>query len=357
MKVERDERSAVNQGRRKFYRYPGPGARTRAKVIEKVTGQPAPDIRFFNMGVVHDRRPSTCARCATAWSGSRAGRSSARGKTARTCENAIVEAGQEFGIRQVGARTYPTSCLESGWIPSPLPAVYTGDAMKAYRQWLKGTSYEAMASLGGSFYSERHRRLLPDAVRSRLRAVREVRPRLRRPRARSRRWPRTRRARRSRWSGTATTWSGRWASLFHDRGDIAKYIDLPLANYSTLPYDKVVSGGKTIGLSTYTGYNFNERAMLSLAILDNEQSEPGTRGDAGVGRGGRRHRRSRRSSGTSQAEIRATVQPAPISEVARVAYRPQGESGRNVAGGLREHMIKVIDIAEQDEGVRPRKGA
>ena len=39
---------------------------------------------------------------------------------------AIVKAGEEHGIRQVGARTYPTSCLESGWIPSPLPAVYTG---------------------------------------------------------------------------------------------------------------------------------------------------------------------------------------------------------------------------------------
>ena len=68
--------------------------------------------------------------------------------------DAIVEAGQEFGIRQVGARTYPTSCLESGWIPSPLPAVYTGEEMKPYRQWLNGKSYEAMASLGGSFYSD-----------------------------------------------------------------------------------------------------------------------------------------------------------------------------------------------------------
>ena len=45
--------------------------------------------------------------------------------------DAIVKAGQEFGIRRVGARTYPTSCLESGWIPSPVPAVYVGDEMKA----------------------------------------------------------------------------------------------------------------------------------------------------------------------------------------------------------------------------------
>src|SRR5262249_16452309 len=68
--------------------------------------------------------------------------------------NAIVEAGQEYGIRQVGSRTYPTTCLESGWIPSPLPAIYTVEKMKEYRQWLSANSYESMASLGGSFYSD-----------------------------------------------------------------------------------------------------------------------------------------------------------------------------------------------------------
>ena len=111
-------------------------------------------------------------------------------------------------------------------------------------------------------------------------------------------------------------------SLFHDRGDIAKYIDLPLANYSTLPYDKVLSQGKTIGLSTYTGYNFNERAMLSLAMVNNEFSEPGTEVTLVWGEEGRgttkptveRH---------AQAEIRATVAPVPISAVAREAYRPK----------------------------------
>ena len=46
---------------------------------------------------------------------------------------AIVEAGKEFGLHQVGNRAYATNTLESGWIPSPLPAVYTGEKMKAYR--------------------------------------------------------------------------------------------------------------------------------------------------------------------------------------------------------------------------------
>ena len=40
---------------------------------------------------------------------------------------AIVKAGEEFGLRLVGARAYSSNTLESGWIPSPLPAVYSGD--------------------------------------------------------------------------------------------------------------------------------------------------------------------------------------------------------------------------------------
>jgi glycine cleavage system aminomethyltransferase T len=31
-------------------------------------------------------------------------------------KEAIIKAGEEFGLRQVGSRTYPTTCLESGWI-------------------------------------------------------------------------------------------------------------------------------------------------------------------------------------------------------------------------------------------------
>src|SRR5262249_28089327 len=67
---------------------------------------------------------------------------------------AILAAGKEFGIVPVGARAYATNTLESGWIPSPLPAVYTDDPMKPYRQRLPATSYEAAGSIGGSFYSK-----------------------------------------------------------------------------------------------------------------------------------------------------------------------------------------------------------
>ena len=92
---------------------------------------------------------------------------------------AIVAAGKEFGLKEVGARAYATNTLESGWIPSPLPAVYTGEKMKKYRQWLPAASYEAPARRRQLRLGQ-HRGLLRHAVRDGLRHVHQVRPRLHR---------------------------------------------------------------------------------------------------------------------------------------------------------------------------------
>jgi vanillate/3-O-methylgallate O-demethylase len=234
--------------------------------------------------------------------------------------NAIVEAGREYGIRQVGARTYPTSCLESGWIPSPLPAIYSGEKMKPYRQWLPGTSYEAMASLGGSFYSDSiaDYYLTPydlgygpfvkfdhDFVgRAALEKMANNPGRKK----------------------VTLVWNGddlgrAFRSLCQPESDITKYVDLPLANYATLPYDKVLKSGNIVGLSTYTGYTYNERAMISLAMIDIAHSEIGTELTLVWGEEGRGSTKPTVERHT-QAEIRATVAPAPFAEAARVAYRP-----------------------------------
>lgn len=315
--VERDERSAVNQGRRKSYRYQvqGPNA---VKVIEKVTGKPAPDIKFFNMDVVTIAGKKVRAL--------RHGMVGQPGwelfgpwEQGDEVKAAIIEAGRDLGLRQVGARTYPTSTLESGWIPSPLPAVYTGEKLRPYREWLPAKSYEGTASLGGSFYSRNIEDyyLTPydlgygffvkfdhDFVgRSALEKV-AANPRRRK---------------------VTLAWNGEdvtrvFGGLFG--GDkAAKYIDLPIANYATLPYDEVRKGGKRVGLSTYTGYTCNERAMLSLAIVDVAESEPGTEVTVvwGEEKGGTAKPTVERHV---QVEIRATVGPVPYGEVARTAYRP-----------------------------------
>jgi len=288
--------------------------------MEKVTGKPTPDIRFFNMDVFkiagHDVRALRHGMVGQpgwelfgSWDDGEAVR------------DAIVEAGQEYGIRQVGARTYPTTCLESGWIPSPLPAIYTGDEMKGYRQWLTAKSYEGMASLGGSFYSDKitdyyltpydlgygafvkfdHDFIGRQALEKMAGAPKRKKVTL--------------------------VWNGDdlaevFGSLSDHGGDIAKYIDLPLANYATLPYDKVLKSGKAAGISTYTGYTYNERAMVSLAVIDNEHSEPGTQVTVVWGEEGRGSSKPTVERHV-QVEIRATVAPAPISDAARTAYRPK----------------------------------
>ena len=320
VKTERDVRSAEGLGRRTFYRFQvqGPNALT---VMEKVTGKPTPDIKFFNMDVlgvagrnVHALRHGMVGQPGWELFGP--------WEDAEVVRAAIVAAGREYGIRQVGTRAYPTSCLESGWIPSPLPAIYTGEKMKPYRQWLPSTSYEAMASLGGSYYSD-------DIADYYLTPydlgygpfVKFDHEFVGRAALEKMAGHPTRKKVTLVWNGDDVTRA--FGSMFSaDPGsDPTKYIDLPLANYSTLPYDKVVKQGRTVGISTYTGYTYNERAMVSLAMVDVALSEPGNEVTVvwGEEKGGstkptvERHR---------QLEIRATVQPAPISETARVAYRP-----------------------------------
>jgi syringate O-demethylase len=62
--------------------------------------------------------------------------------------------------------------------------------------------------------------------------------------------------------------------------------------------------------------------MLSLAIVDAAVSEPGTEVTVvwGEEKGGTSKPTVERHT---QTEIRATVGPAPYSEVARTAYRPK----------------------------------
>lgn len=317
----RDERSAVNQGRRMTYRYQiqGPNA---LRTMEKVTGKPAPDIRFFHMDVftIAGRKVRALRHGMVGQPGWELFGPWEDGEAVR---DAIVSAGQEYGIRQVGSRAYPTTCLESGWIPSPMPAIYTGDAMKHYRQWLTTASYEATASLGGSFYSSNiaDYYFTPydlgygpfvkfDHEFVGRAALEKIADHQRRKKV-------------------TLVWNGEdfqrvFGTLIHG-GDISKYIDLPLANYSTLPYDKVIKDGKIVGLSTYTGYTFNERAMLSLGVVDVAYTEPGTQVTVVWGeeaRGSSKPTVERHA----QVEIRATVASVPYAEVARTAYRPHSAS-------------------------------
>ena len=121
-------------------------------MIEKLNGGPVPEIKFFHMGTIKIGGATVRAL--------RHGMAGAPGleiwgpyEEREEIRETIVEAGKEFGLRQVGARAYATNTLESGWIPSPLPAVYTDERMKKYREWLPASELRGHRRLGGSFVS------------------------------------------------------------------------------------------------------------------------------------------------------------------------------------------------------------
>jgi vanillate/3-O-methylgallate O-demethylase len=99
-----------------------------------------------------------------------------------------------------------------------------------------------------------------------------------------------------------------------------KFMEMPTPHYAAFPYDKVVSQGRTVGISTYAAYTANERACISLAIVNEEVANLGAEvtvvwGEEGGGSKRpvvERHR---------QMMIRAVVNPWPYSKLARSDYR------------------------------------
>jgi len=300
---------------RKFYRYQiqGPNAE---QVIQKLNGGPFADIKFFHMDSINiaGRRVRALRHGMAGAPGLEVWGPYAEGEEIRA---AIVEAGREFGLVQVGARAYATNTLESGWIPSPLPAVYTGEKMKPYRQWLPGDGYEATGSLGGSFVSDNvedyylspyelgygpfvkfdHDFIGKDALQKMQNETHRRK--------------------------VTFAWNGEdvakvFLSLFGD-GPVYKYIDLPLSNYASSSFDKVTRGGRTVGASMFAGYSYNERMMLSLGIVDEQYAKPGTELALVWGEedGGTKKTTVERHR---QIELRVTVGPIPYSKEARESY-------------------------------------
>jgi vanillate/3-O-methylgallate O-demethylase len=317
--TSKDDRSPSRPGGkpvvRNFYRYQiqGPNAK---QVIEKLNGGPVPDIKFFNMDIITiaGRKVRALRHGMAGAPGLEVWGPYAEGEEIRA---AIVDAGRDFGLHQVGSRAYATNTLESGWIPSPLPAVYTGEKMKAYRQWLPASSYEGTGSLGGSFASNNIEDYYMTPYELGYGPFVKFdhdfigREALEKIAARPHR-------RKVTFAWNADDVSKAFRSMFEPGADHYKYIDLPLSNYASASYDKVMHEGKVVGLSMFSGYSYNERSMLSLGVVDPD-IEIGNEVTLvwGEESGGTRKTTVERHK---PLEIRAIVSPVPYSEVARKTY-------------------------------------
>ncbi len=231
---------------------------------------------------------------------------------------AILEAGAEFGLEPAGARAYSCNTLESGWIPSPLPAIYDGEELRAYREWLPAQGYEATNALAGSFVSADitdyytnpwelgygsfvkfdHDFIGRDALEA-------IDPAAQR----------------------------RKVTLAWNADDVAEllaspvrpgpgyqFFDLPNANYGSSNFDSVLDAdGTVVGLSMFTGYSANERTALSLATvapdvpLGAEVTVVWGEPDGGS--------RKTTVEPHEQFKVRAIVSPTPYAAMARETYQ------------------------------------
>jgi glycine cleavage system aminomethyltransferase T len=324
--VEFDQRTALRtDGLRRHYRFQvqGPNA---MQVIEKALGHVPEELKFFNMRTEQIGGKDVCAL--------RHGMAGQPGwelfgpwDDGEAVHEALVSAGEEFGMKLVGGRAYGSNAIESGWIPSPLPAVYTGAALKAYREWLPAKGYEGSASVGGSFVSDNvedyyftpwdlsyghlvkfdHDFIGREALEQMADGPHRTKVTLE----------------------LDDDDVIRAIGAQFQKTDRTKYIEFPNSVYSMHPYDKVLVDGDIIGVSTWICYTANEGKLLTLAVIDEEHAEPGSEVTFVWGEEG---------GGTAkptvephvQTEMRGVVAPVPYVSAVRESYAPTGgwRSGR-----------------------------
>ncbi len=320
VEIEKDDRSPMRPSgkpvTRKVWRFQvqGPNA---WQVLEKVNGGPLEDVKFFRMSEMSIAGQTVRTL--------RHGMAGAPGleiwgpyETYDEVKDAILQAGAEFGLEPVGSRAYSSNTLESGWIPSPLPAIYSGEQLRSYREWLTPSSYEAVNALAGSFVSED----IEDYYLNPFELG--YGPFVKFDHDFHGREALEQKDREAQRKKVTLAWNSEdvaqiFASMFDPEGDAYQFFDLPNANYGSSNYDSVIDeAGDVVGVSLFTGYSANERRALSLATVDPEV-EIGTelRVVWGEPDGGtlkttvQPHR---------QKDVRVIVSPVPYSEVVRESY-------------------------------------
>lgn len=303
--------SHMRQGPPTYYRYElqGPEA---DRVMEKVFGGPVPEIKFFHIGDVEIAgRPVKALRHGMA--GQPGFEFYGPWEDNEVVLNALMDAGAEFDIRRVGAKAYSSSPLESGWVPTPFPAIFDDDFAE-YREWLPAAR---AGSIGGSLASaDVHDYYMTPYDIGLGRSVRfdhdfHGREALEKHAENQKRHKVT------------LIWNAEdVASVVRSQvepGIPAKYLDFPKARYGLFQMDEVRQGDKLVGISTDAGYVAFDQLYMSLATVDVDIPDGAevevVWGEDPISRKAAVDQRHR------QVRIRATVAPAPFHEFARTVYR------------------------------------
>lgn len=263
---------------RRVFRYQLNGPLT-SDLVHKASGAPVPAIRFFQIGelTIAGHRVLALNHTMSGVPGEEFTGLEIFGPSQHgpAVLDALLAAGEEFGVRRGGARAYPTSAAESGWIARPVAAIYSGDALRPYREWLPADDLQAHPSMQGSFVSDDvedyyatpwalgYGRLIKydhDFV------GRDALERLAEQPTRHKVW--------LRWNSDDVS-RVMHDALFAPEGQRPRLIEVPMA-YRNYHYDAVVTAsGETVGLSMYVVYTVNIGGFVSLAMIDEQDAVDG----------------------------------------------------------------------------------
>ncbi len=283
------------------YQVSGPSS---LHVIEKACGQGIRDIAFMHSAKIHINgrkvralRQGMAGEVGYEIQGPRA--------YAQEIYDAILTAGKEFGIRQLGGRAVFINHLEACFptiVTDYLPAIF-GEEMKEYFAEFKAAmpAYAITFNIAGSFEADDvsawYRSPVELGWANRIKFDHDFigRKALEEEVAHPRRAMRT------------LVWNADdvvevYASLFRQDKPY-HYMEMPRDQRGFMYADKVLKNDKLVGVATSRGYSYHFRQMLSLCTIDVEYSEPGTKVTVVWG-----------NPGEPQKEIRTTVAPAPYKQ-------------------------------------------
>lgn len=218
-------------------------------------------------------------------------------------KNAILRAGEKFGIKQIGGLAYYTVGVDSGWFATPVPAIYTQPELEGFRKFTSLFSYEGQSPLHGSFFSPniedyyrtpyelgygRSISFNHDFVgREALQALRD------KPRREK-------------------------VTLIWNADDVKRVFGADHGYILSYTKDRVEAGSKLVGVSEYATYVDSFGTVHSLAIVDKDFATVGTELTL---KWGQHPGPDAQDDPSNYQDIRVTVESAPLNEVARTSYR------------------------------------
>lgn len=284
-----------------LFRYQVQGPQALA-LVEQVFGDPLPQTKFFHSTpVTLDGRSFRALRHGMA--GQPGYEFIGRWEDGDHVKDALLRVGEDHGLVQIGALAYSTNGIESGWIPTPTPAIYTDPSLQAYREWLPIFSFEGQRGIHGTYFSEsiedyyvspyelgygrsiafNHDFIGRDALERRKDDV-----------------PRTK------------------VTLELHPDDAADAVGHEFWNsYARYRVEDV--DGVWVGMTFYTARVARHGTVLALSLVDNALAEPGSEVTLVYGEHPGPGNDPNRDFGFRR--LRATVQPSPYDAFARSEYR------------------------------------